>query len=702
MDARLLQQRWLDAMLVVASHYRLGVSEETVRIGLVWQEGAAEENLLFGMARRIGLSLRFLPTERAKLDAWNLPAVVELNDGMVCVMTSIDGSGRVTSTVSGEGGVRTILHIDALNEKVRRVAILRPLQSAPDIRVDDYVKPYQKSWFWGIALKEWPRYVDVMVASLVANLLALAGVLFSTQVYDRVIPAQSEATLWVLFSGVLLAIAFEFVLRLARARISDLTGKRADLKITDVVFGHALRIRNEARPRSTGSFIAQLRELEQVRELMTSTTVGAAADLPFFFLFLVVMWLVAGQLVLVTLAAVPLLVIPGLLVQRPLARLSNEGTRESALRNAMLVETVQGIEDIKLLRAEEKFQSQWNEVNAVSASVSMKQRSIVNLLMTWTQEVQSIVYAVMLLIGSFMVMKGDMTTGTLVGASLLSSRMISPLAQLSGVFARWQQAKVARKGLDELMERPVDQATHERLVHRPSLAGNYTLERVNFKYGEDDRAPTLTIPRLEIRAGEKIALLGRMGAGKSTLLQVLAGLRSPQEGDVILDGTQLRLIDPADVRRDMALLGQRAQLFYGTIRENLKLGAPMASDEMVAAAMQMVGVLPFVQSRPKGLDELILEGGASLSGGQRQSLLLARTLLCDSQIVLLDEPTSSFDEGSERHVIQSMKSWLGSRTLVIATHRMPVLELADRIIVLDGGRVVMDGSKDQVIGALSR
>ncbi|RKT24384.1 ATP-binding cassette subfamily C protein LapB [Paraburkholderia sp. RAU2J] len=702
MDTRLLQQRWLDAMLVVASHYRLGVSEETVRIGLVWQEGAAEENLLVGMARRVGLSLRFLPTEQAKLDAWNLPAVVELNDGMVCVMTSIDGSGRVTSTVSGEGGVRTILHIDALNEKVRRVAILRPLQSAPDIRVDDYVKPYQKSWFWGIALKEWPRYVDVMVASLVANLLALAGVLFSTQVYDRVIPAQSEATLWVLFSGVLLAIAFEFVLRLARARISDLTGKRADLKITDVVFGHALRIRNEARPRSTGSFIAQLRELEQVRELMTSTTVGAAADLPFFFLFLVVMWLVAGQLVFVTLAAVPLLVIPGLLVQRPLARLSNEGTRESALRNAMLVETVQGIEDIKLLRAEEKFQSQWNEVNAVSASVSMKQRSIVNLLMTWTQEVQSIVYAVMLLIGSFMVMKGDMTTGTLVGASLLSSRMISPLAQLSGVFARWQQAKVARKGLDELMERPVDQATHERLVHRPSIAGNYTLDRVSFKYGKDDRAPTLTVPRLEIRAGEKIALLGRMGAGKSTLLQVLAGLRSPQEGDVILDGTQLRLIDPADVRRDMALLGQRAQLFYGTIRENLKLGAPMASDEMVAAAMQMVGVLPFVQSRPKGLDELILEGGASLSGGQRQSLLLARTLLCDSQIVLLDEPTSSFDEGSERHVIQSMKSWLGSRTLVIATHRMPVLELVDRIIVLDGGRVVMDGSKDQVIGALSR
>ncbi|CAB3796614.1 type I secretion system permease/ATPase [Paraburkholderia fynbosensis] len=702
MDTRLLQQRWLDAMLVVASHYRLGVSEETVRIGLVWQEGAAEENLLFGMARRVGLSLRFLPTERAKLDAWNLPAVVELTDGMVCVMTSIDGSGRVTSTVSGEGGVRTILHIDALNEKVRRVAILRPLQSAPDIRVDDYVKPYQKSWFWGIALKEWPRYVDVMVASLVANLLALAGVLFSTQVYDRVIPAQSEATLWVLFSGVLLAIAFEFVLRLARARISDSTGKRADLKITDVVFGHALRIRNEARPRSTGSFIAQLRELEQVRELMTSTTVGAAADLPFFFLFLVVMWLVAGQLVFVTLAAVPLLVIPGLLVQRPLARLSNEGTRESALRNAMLVETVQGIEDIKLLRAEEKFQSQWNEVNAVSASVSMKQRSIVNLLMTWTQEVQSIVYAVMLLIGSFMVMKGDMTTGTLVGASLLSSRMISPLAQLSGVFARWQQAKVARKGLDELMERPVDQATHERLVHRPSIAGNYTLERVSFKYGKDDRAPTLTVPRLEIRAGEKIALLGRMGAGKSTLLQVLAGLRSPQEGDVILDGTQLRLIDPADVRRDMALLGQRAQLFYGTIRENLKLGAPMASDEMVAAAMQMVGVLPFVQSRPKGLDELILEGGASLSGGQRQSLLLARTLLCDSQIVLLDEPTSSFDEGSERHVIQSMKSWLGSRTLVIATHRMPVLELVDRIIVLDGGRVVMDGSKEQVIGALSR
>jgi ATP-binding cassette subfamily C protein LapB len=252
------------------------------------------------------------------------------------------------------------------------------------------------------------------------------------------------------------------------------------------------------------------------------------------------------------------------------------------------------------------------------------------------------------------------------------------------------------------MERPVDHATHEHLVHRPFLMGHYVLDRVNFQYGKDDRAPTLTVPHLEIRAGEKIALLGRMGAGKSTLLQMLAGLRSPQEGDVSLDGTQLRLIDPADVRRDMALLGQRAQLFYGTLRENLKLGAPMASDEMIMGVLQMVGALPFVQSRAKGLDEVILEGGATLSGGQRQALLLARTLLCDPQILLLDEPTSSFDDGSEQRVIQSMKNWLGSRTLVIATHRMQVLALVDRIIVLDGGRVAMDGPKDQVIGALSR
>lgn len=688
---------WLNAMMAVAKHYRLECSEENVRVSMAWEHGAPLEALLERMAREMGLAIRFDRFSERMLDPWRLPLVAEFSNGQVGVIEKADGQGQVSVCFGDDQGLATMLTVADVADRVVRVVLLRPLSSVPDARVDEYIKPYQPDWFWQIALRDWRRYADVMLASLVTNVLALAGMIFSMQVYDRVVPAQSEPTLWVLFGGVLLAITFEFVLRMSRVHLSDLIGKRADLRISDRVFGRALRIRNDARPKSTGTFISQIRELEQVRELMTSTTIGAVADLPFFLLFLCVMWLVAGPLAWIPLAAVPLLVIPGLLVQKPLARLSSEGMRESSIRNAMLVEAVQGIEDIKLLRAEPRFQGQWNHLNEVSADLSMKQRYLTGLLLSWTQELQSIVYAVVLLVGCFMVMKGDLTTGALVGASILASRMMAPLAQVSGVFARWQQAKVARKGIDALMERPVDQPERSRLLHRPVIRGAYTLQDVRFLYTKDDRQPALDIKRLVIQPGEKIAVLGRNGAGKSTLLQLLAGMQSPQAGQVLLDGLHLPLIDPADVRRDMGLLNQNASLFHGTLRENLTLGAPQATDEEMLEALTLSGALAFVQNRPDGLDHVILEGGVGLSGGQRQSLLLARTLIRQPHIVLLDEPTAWLDEMTEKQVIERLQGWLKGRTLVVATHRLAVLQCVDRVIVLDGGRVVMDDSRDKIL-----
>lgn len=692
---------WLDAMLYVARHYGIGASQESVRVSLAWERGAPLDTLLDHMARHLGLALRLDAFSRAQLDPWRLPLVVEFDNGEVGVVRTADGNGKLGVLLGGDHGLETSLSADELSRRAKRAAILRPNTAVPDARVDDYVRPYRKDWFWAIALRDWRRYGDIVLASVFANVLALASTIFSMQIYDRVVPAQSEPTLWVLFGGVMLAVAFEFLLRMSRTHISDVIGKRADLKVSDLVFGHALRVRTDARSKSTGSFIAQVREVEQVRELLTSTTIGAVADLPFFVLFLVVLWLVAGPLALVALAAVPLLVVPGLLIQKPLARLAGEGMRESALRNALLVEAVEGLEDIKLMRAEPRFQNQWNHANDVAAGVSMRQRFLTGLLMTWTQEVQTIVYAVMLLAGCFLVMRGDMTTGALVGSSILASRMIAPLAQLSGVFARWQQAKVARAGLDQLMQRPVDQPERARLVHVPALQGRYNVTGVDFRYGKDDRSPAFMAAQLQIQPGEKVALLGRMGAGKSTLLQLLAGLQAPQRGHVSLDSLDISLIDPSDLRRDVGLLTQNARLFHGSIRENVTMGMPLATDGQVMEAITMAGALPFVQSRAEGLGELIHEGGLGLSGGQRQALLLARTLIRQPAIVLLDEPTAHFDEVTERQVIDSLEDWLAPRTLVVATHRMPVLHWVDRIIVIDGGRVVMDGPRDRVIGELS-
>jgi len=362
------------------------------------------------------------------------------------------------------------------------------------------------------------------------------------------------------------------------------------------------------------------------------------------------------------------------------------------------VEAVQGIEDIKLMRAEQRFQNQWNNTNDVAASVGMKQRWLTGLLLTWTQEVQSIVYAVVLLVGCYLVISGDMTTGALVGTSILASRTIAPLSQISGVLSRWQSAKVARKGLDDLMQRPIDDPQHGKKVHKAHLRGDYALEDVGFYYDEEEKLTVLNISKLQIRAGERVAVLGRNGSGKSTLLQLLAGMQEPQQGSILLDDIALNHLDPADLRRDMQLLSQQARLFFGSVRDNILMGNPLATDEEIHQALVNSGALEFVRKQKMGLNTLINEGGTGLSGGQRQALLLARALITSPTILLLDEPTAWLDEVSEKQFIQHLHQWLGKRrTLVVATHRLPILDLVDRIIVLENGKVVMDGPRDAIL-----
>ncbi|MDQ9819288.1 type I secretion system permease/ATPase, partial [Acinetobacter bereziniae] len=694
---RLNYQPWLQAIIAVAQHYRIQPSEEQIRLQLDWNKYHNLDDMLALITRQVGLNIRQADFSTDVLNPWRLPVVVELNDGQVAVIEKVDAAGNVSLQLSGDQGLSQSFSVQQLQAHAKRVYIFRPETSVPDARVDEYIKPYEKSWFWDIVLKDWKRYTDIMVASMIANILALATIIFSMQVYDRVVPSQSIPTLWVLAGGVLIAAIFEFVLRIARVYLSDIIGKRADLKISDRVFGHALRIRNKDRARSTGSFISQIRELEGVRELVTSTTISAIADLPFFFLFLVIFWMIGGNIFWVMLLVVPLMIVPGFLVQKKLAQLATEGMRESAIRNAILVEAVQGIEDIKLLRAEARFQNQWNHMNEVSADVSMRQRKIVGWLNAWTQKIQGLTYAIVVLVGCFAVMKGDMTTGALVACSILSSRMLAPISQVTGVLGRWQQAKVAKNGLDELMQKPVDRPERAQLIQRKVLLGDYDFKGVVFKYTEDDPRPTLVIPQLKIAVGEKVAILGRNGAGKSSLLQLLAGMQLPVQGKISLDGVDQSLLDPDDIRRDMALLNQNAHLFFGTIRENLTLGAPLATDEEIVRALQITNALEIVEQKKEGLDHTILEGGVGFSGGQKQALLLTRLLLRNPNIVLLDEPTASIDDVSEKVLIQHLKQWLGHRTLVVATHRPAVLQLVDRIIVVHEGKIIKDGPRDAIL-----
>lgn len=696
--AAIRQIGWRDAVLTVAAHYRLNASAEHIRLVAQWNERAPIEDRVREMARQAGLSLQLLQPSLADLNPWRLPVVLQLRGGQVAVVTAMRGD-RLTLALSGDGGA-TIAHRAAdLQPYVETLAVLRPLQSARDARVDDYIAPVSKHWLRSLVLVDWRPYAHILIASLVTNLMALAGVLFSMQVYDRVVPAQSMPTLYVLFGGVVLSLIFAWMMRDARMRITDLLGKRADLRISDRVFGHALRVRNSARPRSTGTFISQIRELEPVRDMLTSTTIAAAADLPFFLVFCVVFWFIADWLVLVPLAAFVLLLVPSLLAQPRLRTLAQLGMREASLRNAMLVEAVQGIEDIKVLQAEQRFQNQWNHYNAVNADSGLLLRDLLNRLNNWMQTVQGAAFALVIFFGVPSVMTGEMSTGVLVAASILVSRMLAPLSSITTVLNRWQQAKIAAQSLDQLMKLPIDNPRDATCVHRPALRGDFDLDGAAFTY--DGETPALSVKSLRIRAGERIAVLGRNGAGKSTLLQALSGLMQPAAGSVLLDGVELSHIDPADVRRDVSLLTQNARLFHGTLRENLKLGAPLASDEQLLGALHASGAWTYVRRLPLGLDHPVQEGGLGMSGGQRQGVLLARTLLRAPRVLLLDEPTTAMDEAAERDVIARLRQLPAGHTLVMATHRMAALEAVERVILVDGGTVVMDGPKEKVLAALA-
>ncbi|EKJ93209.1 type I secretion system ATPase [Bradyrhizobium lupini HPC(L)] len=692
--------RWSEAFQYVARHYGVPISPGGVRQLAQALKAIETDDCLGRLANKLGLQIKRAAPAPGLLTSWRLPAIVRLSDGSVGVVTGLSARKDASVVLSGEGGVATILPLNALLVQTDFIVLARPQRATVDERVDGYIAPYREHWFRAIAFRDIGAYGHVMLASLVANLLALAGVMFSMQVYDRVVPAKSFNTLYVLFVGVVLALVFDFIMRRLRTRIIDIVGKRTDMRISDLVFGHALRVKNQERPTSTGTFIAQLRDLEQVRELLTSTTVAAVADLPFFILFLVIFWLVGGPLVLIPVAALLLLVLPGIVVQRSLRAAASEAMREASLRNAMLVEAVQGIEDIKTLQAEDHFQQRWNHYNAVSADGQLRLRAITNGLAAWSHTVQTGTFAVVVFIGAPIVMEGDMTTGSLVACSILGSRMMAPMAQLTQILGRFQQAKVGLKSIDAILRMPSDHPDDETRVSVPTLRGAYKIRGAAFHYGEGAGRPALAVGELSIAAGEKIAVLGKNGAGKSTLLLAMAGMVEPVAGELLIDDLALSQVDPADLRRNVGLLTQDSRLFHGTIRENVTLGALHAPEPLLLEALSMTGADDFVRKLPRGLDHPILEGGRGLSGGQKQALLLARLLVRDPAVVLLDEPTAAMDEATERQFIARFKSWGKEKTIVVATHRMRVLELVERIIVVENGQIVLDGSKEEVLNTL--
>ncbi|MHA6326132.1 ATP-binding cassette domain-containing protein [Roseivivax sp. CAU 1753] len=555
-------------------------------------------------------------------------------------------------------------------------------------------------WFWGEFARFKRPFAEVALGSLVANMLAVAVALFSLQVYDRVIPHQSVATLWVLAAGAGLALMLEGALKSARAQLLDGAGRQIELGVQQTLMQRLLGMRSEVAVQSPAQMFSAMREFGSVREFFTASTVGALADIPFLFLFLFLVASIAGNVVWVLVAGAILMVLPGVFLQRRMMRLTEEMQGAGVKQSRMLQEVVSELDTIKGARAEPRFARLWEELVAVQSLKSSEQRRLSANLTFWAQAVQQATYVLAVIAGTYLVFAGEFTVGAIIATGILTSRTLAPLTQLSGILARWSNVKTALGMLDTVADAPQDRSVGRKYLRREALQGRYDLKGVAYRYGE--AAPALDIAALTLNPGQTVAVLGANGSGKSTFLRLLSSLYAPQEGRIMLDGVEMAQIDPTDLRRGIGYLGQDVRLFQGSLRDNLNLTRLEADDDRLYQALDFAGLGQFVKAHPEGLDLRIGDGGSGLSVGQRQSVGWARLWLQDPDICLLDEPTAALDQTLESTLISRLSGWLEGRTAVIATHRVPILQLAPRVMILAHGRVAVDGPRDDVLAHLTR
>lgn len=555
-------------------------------------------------------------------------------------------------------------------------------------------------WFWG----EFPKYRrqmgEIMLGSLVANVLAVAVALFSLQVYDRVVPHQSQATLWVLAIGALMAITMEGVLKLARARITDAAGRQVDMAVQHKLMRRVIGLRMDQSPLPPSGLFAAMRDFSSVREFFTSSTLSTLADVPFIAVFLLLVASIGGPVVYVIMIGGVLMLLPGYFIQKKMLAMTRQAQGASAKSGRLLQEVVSEMETIKTQRGEERILRLWDELNLLSSQASNGQRKLSSALTYWSQGVQQATYICAVILGTYMVFAGEFTVGTIIATGILTSRTLAPLTQFAGTLARWSNVRAALDALDAIATAPQEREKGRAYLRRETIEGRFELREVVFRY-DPDGAPTVDVPAVATTPGQRIAILGVNGSGKSTLLKLLAGLYTPERGRVMIDGTDMSQIEPRDLRRHIGYLGQEVKLFAGTLRDNLNLSLLTHSDERVMEALEFAGLAPFVQTHPRGLDLQIGDGGAGLSIGQRQAVGWARLHLQNPSVVLLDEPTAALDQTLERTLVSRLDGWLGNRTAIIATHRMPILSLTNRTLILQAGRMVVDGPRDEVLAHLN-
>jgi len=697
-----MQDPLLNSLIYVSRYYGLANSPEALINGLPLTDGKLTPFLFPRSAERAGLVAKENRAELDKISQLVLPVVLILKGGDACVLNSVNKETGEAEIVTGESGLVPIsMTLGDLNEQYTGRYFLVKKQFRYDERSPEILKTKQGHWFWGTIWQSKHIYRDVLIASILINLFAVAAPMFTRLVYDKVVPNLAFETLWVLASGIFVIFLFDLVLKLLRSYFIDVAGKKSDILISSKLFSKVMGIRMEARPPSVGAFARHLQEFESIREFFTSATIGSLIDLPFAVLFLLLIWLMAGNIVLVPICGVLILIVYSLLIQGPLRHTIEEGSRLASQKYANLIESLAGLETVKLFGAQSQFQFRWEEAVAHMANWNIKSRRITDGIQNTAGFVQQASNVGMIILGVYLIAEGELTMGGLIAATMLSGRAIGPMVQLSLLSTRYNQAKSSMTIIEQVMSMPDEQEEGKRYIHRPIVHGKIELDKVTFHYPDSPIASVRDLS-LTINAGEKVAIIGRIGSGKTTLERLIMGLYQPTEGHVRIDDTDIQQLHHIDIRRNIGCVPQDSQLFYGSIRDNITLGRPLADDRDVMDAANRAGVTVFTQQDPAGLERQVGEGGMLLSGGQRQAVTIARALLGRPPVLLMDEPTSAMDNRSEMHIKQQLAQLKSNETLILITHKTSMLDVVDRVIVMEKGCVIADGPKAEVLNNLKQ
>jgi len=699
MDVR--QDPLLECLVLLTQQGQRPFSAQVLVEGLPLVDGRLTPKLFLRAAARAGFAAKVAQRPLRTVSRLLLPAVLLLKDEQACILQKIDFDKAEAEIQQPEsGGVMTIAldELEALYSGY--VIFLRAEYSFGDTNTRE-LDDRGGHWFWGTLWKSARIYRDVLLASLLINLFVLANPLFVMNVYDRVVPNHAVETLWVLAVGVLVVYLFDFGLKMLRAYFIEVAGKKSDGLLSARLFEKVMGLRYDAMPASVGAFASNLREFESIRNFLSSTTNTVLIDIPFMLLFLLVVSWIGGPLVVVPAMAIPIILLYALIIKPRLRRSIEHTFTASEQKNGTLVESLTAMETLKTQRAASPMQGRWESAVGYIANWGLKSRMLSSSVANVAGFVQQLASVLLVIGGVYMIMEQTLSMGGLIACVILSGRAIAPLGQIAGLIANYEQSLKALKTLDEIMALPDEHEAGRRYIHRPELKGGVEFKDVAFTYPSTEYGALHGVS-FRLQPGEKVGLIGRIGSGKSTIQKLLLGLYRPAEGAIAIDGIDLNQIDPTDLRRSVGYVPQDVMLFAGTVRDNITIGLPHATDAQILTAARLAGVEGFVNQHPLGFDMPVGERGSRLSGGQRQAVALARALLHDPTILVLDEPSNSMDNASEDVMRRQLKGYLKNRTLLMVTHKMSLLDLVDRLIVVDGGRILADGPKDSVLEALKQ